>query len=219
MNSESKTIQLEYKIQMATSGNGKFPAIIMLHGYGSNAADLFSFASYLPSNHTVISLEAPIALPMGGNAWYEINFDENQDKWSDDAQALNAIDVVIDSLKKLSIQYDLDSDDLTLLGFSQGAILSWALALNNKGIVRRIIALSGYINKDIIKDANASPDFMAYAAHGSIDPVIPIAWAKTSIEPISKKHPEIHFHEYPDGHTVSQENFTKMLAWLEKTNR
>ena len=100
MNSDNTAIDLHYKIRKATTRDAKSPVIILLHGYGSNAEDLFSFAPYLPANHTVISLEAPISLPMGGHAWYDIYFNENQDKWSDDVQALNSINVI--NLNKLN---------------------------------------------------------------------------------------------------------------------
>lgn len=219
MSSDTSATPLTYKIKQATTTKKKAPIIVLLHGYGSNVDDLFSFAPYLPADHTIISFEAPLSLPMGGNAWYEIHFDQNQDKWSDDVQALKAIDQIMDSIAKLADRYHLDKEDITLLGFSQGAILSWATAFNYSGRIRRIVALSGYINSDLIKNPNDTPLFEAYASHGTVDPVIPFDWAKKSIEPVSKQHQNIHFYEFSDGHTVSQENFSKMVAWLESTNR
>jgi predicted esterase len=42
--------------------------------------------------------------------------------------------------------------------------------------------------------------------------------ARKSVLPLSRKYSEIEYCEFNDGHTVSNENFSKMLAWLEKTN-
>ena len=66
---------LDYKIKKAAQGTAPHPAILLLHGYGSNADDLFTFADYLPEQYTIISLEAPLANPYRGKAWYSINFD------------------------------------------------------------------------------------------------------------------------------------------------
>ena len=49
---------LDYKIKKAAQGTAPHPAILLLHGYGSNADDLFTFADYLPEQYTIISLEA-----------------------------------------------------------------------------------------------------------------------------------------------------------------
>jgi phospholipase/carboxylesterase len=105
--------------------------------------------------------------------------------------------------------------DVSVLGFSQGAILSWALAYSKSEIVRRVIALSGYIHESI--DTSDPPKFIGYASHGISDEIIPIKMARDSVFPISQKHNEIEYHEFSDGHNVSQENFKKILIWLERT--
>ena len=64
------------------------PLLLLLHGYGSNENDLFSFANHLHPSLLVVSLRAPYALPMMGYAWYSINFDAEQGKWSDDEEAI-----------------------------------------------------------------------------------------------------------------------------------
>ena len=53
-------MSLEYQIREAKNGASPFPAILLLHGYGSNDDDLFSFVDYLPKTHTIISLRAPL---------------------------------------------------------------------------------------------------------------------------------------------------------------
>ena len=66
----------------------KAPLLILLHGYGSDENDLFSFAPELSEELFIISLKAPYQLQPYGNAWYAINFDANNDKWSDNDQAI-----------------------------------------------------------------------------------------------------------------------------------
>jgi len=53
---------LEYRVREGENNASKKPAIILIHGYGSHADDLFAFTPYLPKNHTVIALQAPLEL-------------------------------------------------------------------------------------------------------------------------------------------------------------
>ena len=63
---------LNYLIRHSESKKDS-PSIFLLHGYGSNKEDLFSLEGFLPKNHTVISLEAPILLPFGGFTWFDVD--------------------------------------------------------------------------------------------------------------------------------------------------
>jgi len=105
------------------------PLLIMLHGYGSDEDDLFSFASELPEELFIISLRAPHILQPYGNAWYAINFDADQNKWSDNVQAIQSRDLVAQFIDEACEMYPVDKKNVTLLGFSQGTILSYAIAL------------------------------------------------------------------------------------------
>ena len=66
----------EFNFRDSNDSNELSPLIIMLHGYGSNENDLFSFADHIPRNYKIISLRAPYSLPYGGYSWYDINMDE-----------------------------------------------------------------------------------------------------------------------------------------------
>ena len=65
----------------------KPPLLIMLHGYGSNEKDLFSFSGALPDQYTIVSLRAPINIGMGF-AWYDISFDQKGNKIYDRETAI-----------------------------------------------------------------------------------------------------------------------------------
>ena len=67
----------EYNFRDSIDSDKLSPLVIMLHGYGSNEDDLFSFASDLPENYKIISLRAPYPLAYGGFSWYDINLDNS----------------------------------------------------------------------------------------------------------------------------------------------
>ena len=209
---------LSYRIKKSVLSRGPYPALILIHGYGSNMDDLFSFSNYLPEQYTIISLQGPLESPFGGGAWYSINFDSNLKKWSDDIEALTSIRKIKDQLDYFTSTYELNSQDISLMGFSQGAILSWALLLDYSSLFRRAICMSGYINQEILqKPLLEYRNVLAYCSHGLNDLTIPYEWAKTSIECLKKNNPKVFFNNYPNGHNVSPENFESILSWIIKT--
>ena len=212
-------LSLEYQVREPKIVLDKNPLLLLLHGYGSNEADLFSFASELPDEYYVISARAPYDLQYGSYAWYAINFDADQNKFSDHNQAVLSRGLVVKFIEDLKAKFPIDSSNITLIGFSQGSILSYSIALSFPNIVQRVGALSGYLNLDINSDDYQSNDFSnlkIFASHGIVDQVIPIDWARKT-EPILKSLGiNSTYKEYPIGHGVSPQNFFDLKDWLVK---
>lgn len=196
------------------------PALVLLHGYGSNEEDLFSFASELPEEYYVISVRAPYLLGGYGYAWYALHFDGEMNKFSDDDQAIESRDKVVKHLDHLVSTLPIDPTEITLIGFSQGCILSYAIALSYPEKVRRIVAMSGYLNKDIVKPGFESNDFSGlkiFASHGSSDQVVPVEWARMAKPILDSLEIDNVYKEYPVGHGVAPQNFWDVLNWLKTT--
>jgi len=195
----------------------KNPLLLLLHGYGSNEEDLFSFASELPEDYYVISARAPYNLMYGSYAWYAINFDADENKFSDIAQAQTSRDLIAGFVDELIANYPIEAHKVTLVGFSQGAILSYAVALSYPEKIQRVVAMSGYLNTEIAVDTFASNDFSRlkiFASHGTVDQVIPVDWARNSIPVIKNLGIDIVYKEYPVGHGVAPQNFFDFRNWL-----
>lgn len=194
------------------------PMLIMIHGYGSDENDLFSFASELPEKLFIVSIRAPYPMQPYGNAWYAINFDAEMNKWNDNEQAIKSRDLIATFIDEACDMYSVDKSNITLLGFSQGTILSYAVALTYPDKVKNIIALSGYISEDILPTDLESEDYSHlnfYCSHGSADQVIPIDWARMApkfLENLNIKHT---YSEFPVGHGVAPQNFYEFRTWLE----
>ncbi|WP_179020279.1 alpha/beta hydrolase [Winogradskyella forsetii] len=194
------------------------PLLIMCHGYGSDENDLFSFASELPEELMIISLRAPYTMQPYGNAWYAINFDAEKGKWSDNEQAKQSVKLIAEFIDYACGTYAVDANNVTLLGFSQGTILSYAVALTYPEKVKNIIALSGYINEDILPEAIEPSDVAHlnfFCSHGSVDQVIPVDWAKKTPAFLDALNINHVYKEYPVGHGVAPQNFYDLKAWLD----
>ena len=195
------------------------PLMIMCHGYGSDENDLFSFASELPEELFIISLRAPYPMQPYGNAWYAINFDAEKGKWNDNEQAKASVEQLSEFIDYACETYAVNPDNVTLLGFSQGTILSYAVALTYPQKVKNIVALSGYINEDILpENLNKSEvsKLNFFCSHGSVDQVIPVDWARKAPEFLKTLGVNYAYSEYPVGHGVAPQNFYDFKKWLSE---
>ena len=211
-------LSLEYQVREPKIIVDKNPLLLLLHGYGSNDSDLFSFASELPDEYYVISARAPYDLQYGSYAWYAINFDADQNKFSDHDQAILSRDLVVRFIEELKVKFPIDSSNITLLGFSQGSILSYSIALSYPNIVQRVGALSGYLNLDINSENFQKNDFSnlkIFASHGTVDQVIPVEWARKTDPILKSLGINSTYKEYPIGHGVSPQNFFDLKDWLQ----
>ena len=210
-------MNLHYLIQEPKIIHEKNPVLILLHGYGSNEEDLFSFAPELPDDSYVISVRAPYDLQPYGHAWYAIHFDADENKFSDNEQAKESVTLIAGFIDEIVKQYPIDTKNVTLVGFSQGAILSYSTALTYPEKIAKVVALSGYFNQDILPeviDTKAISHLKFFVSHGTVDQVIPVDWARKAKPALENLGLEVEYQEYPIGHGVSPKNFFDFKNWL-----
>lgn len=213
MNSE-----LHYIVRQPKTEQEHPALLILLHGYGSNEEDLFSFASELPEELLIVSARAPFDMSFGGYAWYEITLDANDEKFSNLEEARQSLTKIATFIDYIKSTYKTDPDNTFLLGFSQGAILSYALSLNYPNKVQHVIALSGYINEKLVPTSvsglNITTDY--YISHGALDQVLPVDWARKAPAYLNENKLQNEYSEYPVGHGVAPQNFYSFKEWIEK---
>lgn len=211
---------LEHLVRQPKSNQTNPPLLIMFHGYGSNEQDLFSFAEELPDELLIISARAPLSLGFGSYAWYTIHFDATtSDKFSDIPEAKVALGKIDQFIDEIIEHYEVNTNNIFLLGFSQGTILSMAYALNNPNKIQHVVALSGYINRELLntpfeKEAFKNLDF--FVSHGSVDQVIPVEWARKTGPFLDQLGIDHSYQEYPVGHGVAPQNFYDLHDWVKK---
>jgi phospholipase/carboxylesterase len=188
------------------------PLVVMLHGYSSNESDLFSFTSLIPSDYHVVSLQAPLSLGMG-YAWFPIHFEENMERWTSPEETQHAIDYVTSFLTYYTEKNDVDANNITLLGFSQGAMLSYSVGLAHPN-VSAIAALSGYLDPRLVRFDNLNKTI--YVSHGEQDVVVPYAWAAQSVALLKENGYSPTWLSYPQGHGVNQDNLNSLMQWLQE---
>ena len=209
-------MSLQYIVREPSEKIENPPLLILLHGYGSNEQDLFSFAEELPKELLIVSAQAPYEMGYGGFAWYAINFDDVNGKFSDLKQAKTSIDIIANFIDEIKAKYNTNPNKTFLLGFSQGAILSYSLSFIYPNKVNYVIALSGYINDKMIpKQISDNIKTAYYCSHGTVDQVLPVAWARKSKPFLDNLDLENVYSEYNVGHGVAPQNFYSFKSWIE----
>lgn len=209
-------LSIKYLVRPSNLTSKKPKTIVMLHGYGSQERDLLSFAPELDPRYLVISARAPYPMTPFGFAWYAIEYDAVNGKFTNSEQAIESRDLIRQFVENIKQKYAVE--DVTLMGFSQGAILSYAVALSFPEMVKRIVAMSGYIDKDLLISGYDDSDFSGlsfYRSHGSIDEVVPVDWDRRSTTLLEQLKIKNKYSEFPVGHGVSPENFEEIKDFLK----
>lgn len=211
-------MELSYLVREPENITPKTPVLFMLHGYGSNEEDLFSFVPTLPKDWLVVSYRAPRNTEYQGFSWYDINFNDPE-KFADAEQAKETLDALLQSIMEITNRYGLTENETHLCGFSQGGILSYALALQNPDLFSKIAVMSAYPEEKIIGQIIKSKklqNLRFFVSHGTDDAVIPLEWGQKGAELLYDLGCYFTFREYMSGHGVNQKNYMDLMEFFEK---
>ena len=209
-------LPLEYERIRLNGVDRPAPAVVVLHGRGANERDLLPLAEELPGDFDVISLRAPTQLGPG-YTWYDLDLsggglhasEPDPDDWVESLDLIQAsIDIAID-------EFDLDPNRIALLGFSQGAIMSLGLMIEQPGRFAWIAALHGYLpaqyDRDDVASAAGTPVFLAA---GSEDQIIPATRAEEAHSRLSEAGVDTTYRVYEIGHGTSPDELADLREWV-----
>lgn len=197
-------------------GDGPPPLLVLLHGYGSNEADLFGLAPYLDPRFLILSARAPYTLTHGSYAWFELGF-TNTGMTIDARQAEVSRKLVSEFIAAAAPAYGADPRRVYLCGFSQGAILSASVALTQPERVAGAVLMSGRVPdelKPLIAPAPRLANKPIMVVHGVRDTVLPIANGRASRAILEKLPVALTYKEYPMAHEVSADSLHDVTTWL-----
>jgi phospholipase/carboxylesterase len=200
------------------SGDGPHPTILALHGWGANAQDLLGLAPFLCGGRfLVICPQGPLEVPLGANAvgygWFPLTLDRPPDLPAIVA-ARDRLRGFLDAAEKC---YPIDKKKIVALGFSQGGVMAYGLALAAPERFAAVAVLSSWLPKELAGlfstgDAKRLPPILVQ--HGSLDELIDIARARDSIEILRGLNPQVTYREYDMGHEINPQSLAELSAWL-----
>lgn len=209
---------LHYLVQAPKTKSPKPPVIILLHGFGSNEKDLFSFANQLPDNFLILSIRAPFSMGNNSYAWFQADFSSAKPIFNkeQESQSRNAL---IKFITQLKTNYSFDEKNLYLCGFSQGAIMAYSIGLTRPDIVKGIAVMSGMILEEI-KSSIASNEKLkgltVFISHGTNDNILGINYAREASSYLKSKGIDPIYNEYNEAHTINNQMLSDLITWLNK---
>jgi phospholipase/carboxylesterase len=201
-------------------GTGPFPTVLTLHGRGANAFDLLGLAPYLcAGKFLMICPQAPLETPIGpeavGYAWYPMS-----NGGAPDVEAMLSSQRKLQTFLDQCLQaYPIDPKKLAVLGFSQGGVMSYSLALPNPQRFAALAVLSSWLPNELLPRLNVSnavESLPTLVQHGTQDPMIQVDRAHASVEMLRELRVPLTFREYSMGHEISGRSLADLSAWLEE---
>lgn len=206
--------------------NNKISIFLLLHGYGADENDLFSIFNKIPENFLVISLQGLYPMHNGGFSWYEISLLSSNEIYINEKQAIKSSEEIIIFIKDIIYKYYKGKKtDIWICGFSQGAILSYYIALKYPYLINKVIILSGFPYNKILPTITFNNilyinKLKFFITHGKYDNIISINLARNSLKLINNlKINNFFYKEYESGHTISQLNFQDLINWIYINNK
>ncbi len=199
-------------------GDGPFPTLFALHGFGSNALDLLALApALLDGNLLVIAPQGPLRIPIApgvyGHAWFPISAGGPLDLAGLEA-GRKALDEFMEQARG---RYPIDPSRQLVLGFSQGGVMAFDQALRRPERFAGLVALSSWLPAELARTYLALPAHQllpTLVQHGTSDELVPAERAAQSLRLLRELGLPVTFSEYEMGHEVSLESLADLNRWL-----
>lgn len=213
--SPTTSSELSYEIKLPENKSAEAPLLILLHGWGSNEKDLFSFAPHVSDQFIVAAPRAPQTLENNKYAWYELTPPVAYNyKISDVQQAIHKVKEFTDYLIE---KYNVDRSRIILGGFSQGAILSLGAGMMYPEVYKSVLSMSGHLYPEYYELADKqSRDLNIFISHGYQDEVLLASDIRQHLKKLENLGYNLEFSFSNTPHTISDQNFRDMKKFLEE---
>ena len=214
------TRNLETQMKLPVSGDVR-SLVIFVHGYGANGADLLGLADplgeHLPDT-LFVSPDAPeqcIGSPMGYQ-WFPIPWIDGSSEEDAEKGLLSAMDDLNALINGLMDEYDLLSEQVALVGFSQGTMLSLHVAPRREEALAGVVGFSGrLLSAETLAD-DTQVRMPILLAHGDQDDVVPINALPEAVQALQDaEFKDVYAHVMEGtGHGIAPDGLGVALAFL-----
>jgi phospholipase/carboxylesterase len=192
-------------------GSGPFPIILMLHGWTGDERAMWVFTGRMPSDALLLAPRAPYPSPLGGYSWHA-----QQHKvwpWVDDFNP--ALEALLPVLNAKNFP-EADFSEMAMVGFSQGAAMGYAMALQHPNRVRAMAGLSGFMPEGAEALARYRPleGMAVFTAHGSQDRLVAVEMARQAVRILEEAGAHVTYCEDDVGHKLGAGCFKGMEKFI-----
>jgi phospholipase/carboxylesterase len=200
--------------------------VLWLHGLGADGHD---FAPLVPElvlpewpGIRFVFPHAPVrAVTINGGArmraWYDISHLSLEQRADEVGmrESMREVDALIARERDRGVP----PQRVILAGFSQGGAVALAAGLRREAALGGIVSLSSYLpmveqtRTEITEAGRRTPVFQA---HGTQDPVVPLAFGQRSRAALEALGVPVEWHQYPMAHSVHPDEVGDLRAWLTR---
>ncbi|MGH2996603.1 MAG: alpha/beta hydrolase [Gaiellaceae bacterium] len=192
-------------------------ALVLLHGRGADEHDLVPLLDFLDPERRLLGLlpQGPLSLPPGGAHWYvvrQVGFPDPETFHPTFAELSTWLDGTL-------AEHGVPPERTVIGGFSQGAVMSYALGL---GVGRprpaAILALSGFLPtvEGFELDLSGRAGLPVSISHGSHDPIISVEFGRDARRRLEHAGLAVVYREDPVAHQISPGTLAQARAVLER---
>lgn len=189
-------------------------ALVLFHGRGTSEHDLYPLLDALDPQRRLLGAtpRGPLVLPPGGAHWYVVR----EIGYPDRETFMTSYELAAAWLDGLAEETGIPMSRTIIGGFSQGAVMSWALGLG-RGRPRPagIITLSGFIpTVDGFEIDLSAPRPPVAIGHGTYDPVISVEFGRQAEKLLEEAGADVLYRETPIPHTVDPSFIAELQPWV-----
>lgn len=188
--------------------------LFLLHGRAAEAKTIFAMEGMLNPELHIIALKAPFPSEKGAFEWFEAVDSSTKDTVEDFERFTTSEELLTAQIPQMMAERNLNPEKFFLLGFSQGAAMSFVLGLRGNLKPKGVVAMSGFLPSPIRNwpTVNTSAEYLI--THGTNDEVLGPEYSKRAQEFLQSKGIKAEYFEYRGRHRMTLQCVQHADAWL-----
>ena len=191
--------------------------LVLMHGVGSNEADLFGLAPYVPAHCHVLSLRAPFVLGPGSYAWFAFDVRPDGSRAIDGEQEHASRLLLTREIAAHAQRLGVPAERVLVGGFSQGGIMALSLLLTEPALMQGAFALHSRLLPEVLSLVVPTVELEGkrlWVSHGQQDMVIPLSQAQRIREHFGALPVRLEGEDFPGGHELRPAELQRWVEWL-----
>jgi phospholipase/carboxylesterase len=191
-------------------------ALILIHGRGADEHDLHPLLDVFDPQRRLVGITpgGPLSFPPGGRHWYALGGVGTPEPQTFTATYADLTKLLDDALAEQAVGWDRT----VLGGFSQGAVMSYAVGLGaGRPLPAGILAMSGFMPAvdgwELRSDGLQG--FPVAIAHGAMDPVISVEFGRAARDRLTAAGADVLYRESPMPHTIDPRVIPDLQSWVQ----
>ena len=195
-----------------------YPLLIGLHGSGGSPQNFDSrWEKHSKAQYILAAPEGPYVLPpeqrrdIPGYSWFLLVKDRRIWAMADPL----IVQAMVATVAEIRANYKVGP--VYILGFSQGVSLAYQAALRHPDIFTGVLAVAGLFPAEFLTQADldrAAPTLRVFIAHGTRDAAVKPAASEKARSFLEKAGFQVTYRAFKGGHTLSDDLFRDILAWI-----